>query len=328
MRFIRALLMVALLAPLLAAAQPASTSSGQAYPVRPVRMIVPNAPGSTTDLLGRIVFTRMADPLGRQVVVDNRPGAGGTLGVEMGARATPDGYNLIAVAASQLTMAPHIYRKIPYDALTDFVPVGMYVLAQTALCVNGNLPVKTVRDFIDLAKAKPGSLNQSSAGVGSTSHLGTVMFATLAGIQSNHVPYKGGGPSVLAVAQGETQWSVPPLSAAMPHVKTGRIRCIATGGDKRSSVTPDLPTIAESGVPGFRFYGWNGVIAPRGTPRQAIGTFNRVMNEVLASVEVRKLYFELGEEPAIGTPEDFGTLIREDYERMGKLVKLAGIKPE
>jgi len=328
MRFTRALLMVALLAPLLAAAQPASTSSGQAYPVRPVRMIVPNAPGSTTDLLGRIVFTRMADPLGRQVVVDNRPGAGGTLGVEMGARATPDGYNLIAVAASQLTMAPHIYRKIPYDALTDFVPVGMYVLAQTALCVNGNLPVKTVRDFIDLAKAKPGSLNQSSAGVGSTSHLGTVMFATLAGIQSNHVPYKGGGPSVLAVAQGETQWSVPPLSAAMPHVKTGRIRCIATGGDKRSSVTPDLPTIAESGVPGFRFYGWNGVIAPRGTPRQAIGTFNRVMNEVLASVEVRKLYFELGEEPAIGTPQDFGKLIREDYESMGRLVKLAGIKPE
>lgn len=328
MRFIRALLMVALLAPLLAAAQPASTSSGQAYPVRPVRMIVPNAPGSTTDLLGRIVFTRMADPLGRQVVVDNRPGAGGTLGVEMGARATPDGYNLIAVAASQLTMAPHIYRKIPYDALTDFVPVGMYVLAQTALCVNGNLPVKTVRDFIDLAKAKPGSLNQSSAGVGSTSHLGTVMFATLAGIQSNHVPYKGGGPSVLAVAQGETQWSVPPLSAAMPHVKTGRIRCIATGGDKRSSVTPDLPTIAESGVPGFRFYGWNGVIAPRGTPRQAIGTFNRVMNEVLGSTEVRKLYFELGEEPAIGTPQDFGKLIRDDYESMGRLVKLAGIKPE
>jgi len=317
--------LVLLCVALAAVAMPATA---QQYPVRPVRMIIPNAPGSTTDLLGRIVFTRMADPLGRQVVVDNRPGAGGTLGVEIGARATPDGYNLIAVAASQLTMAPHIYRKLPYDALKDFVPVGMYVLAQTALCVNGNLPVRTVRDFIDLAKAKPGSLNQSSAGVGSTSHLGTVMFATLAGIQSNHVPYKGGGPSVLAVAQGETQWSVPPLSAAMPHVKTGRIRCIATGGDKRSSVTPELPTIAESGVPGFRFYGWNGVIAPRGTPRPVILKFNRVMNEALNSPELRKQYFELGEEPAIGTPEDFGKLIREDYESMGKLVKLAGIKAE
>jgi len=298
------------------------------YPNRPVRMIIPNAPGGTTDLLGRIAFTRMADPLGRQVVVDNRPGAGGTLGMEIASRATPDGYNLVAVAASQLTMAPHIYRKLPYDALKDFVPVGHYVLAQTALCVNGNLPVKTVRDFIDLARAKPGSLNQSSAGVGSTSHLGTVMFATLAGIQSNHVPYKGGGPSVLAVAQGETQWSVPPLSAAMPHVKTGRIRCIATGGDKRSTVTPDLPTIAESGVPGFRFYGWNGVIAPRGTPRPAIGNFNRIMNQVLGSAEARRLYFELGEEPAIGTPEDFGRLIREDFEKMGKLVKSAGIQAE
>ena len=317
--------LVLLCVALAAVAMPATA---QQYPVRPVRMIIPNAPGSTTDLLGRIVFTRMADPLGRQVVVDNRPGAGGTLGVEIGARATPDGYNLIAVAASQLTMAPHIYRKLPYDALKDFVPVGMYVLAQTALCVNGNLPVRTVRDFIDLAKAKPGSLNQSSAGVGSTSHLGTVMFATLAGIQSNHVPYKGGGPSVLAVAQGETQWSVPPLSAAMPHVKTGRIRCIATGGDKRSSVTPELPTIAESGVPGFRFYGWNGVIAPRGTPRPVIGKFNKTMNEVLGTAEVRKLYFDLGEEPAIGTSEDFGKLIREDYESMGRLVKLAGIKAE
>ena len=317
--------LMALCAALAGAAPPAAA---QPYPQRPVRMIVPNAPGSTTDLLGRIVFTRMGEPLGRQVVVDNRPGAGGTLGVEMGARATPDGYNLIAIAASQLTMAPHIYRKLPYDALNDFVPVGLYVLAQTALCVNGNLPVKTVRDFVELARAKPGSLNQSSAGVGSTSHLGTVMFATLAGIQSNHVPYKGGGPSVLAVAMGETQWSVPPLSAAMPHVRTGRIRCLATGGDKRSSVTPELPTIAESGVPGFRFYGWNGVIAPKGTPRPAIGRINKTMNEVLATAEVRKLYFELGEEPVGRSPEAFGQLIREDFETMGKLVKLAGIKPE
>ena len=317
--------LMALCAALAGAAPPAAA---QPYPQRPVRMIVPNAPGSTTDLLGRIVFTRMGEPLGRQVVVDNRPGAGGTLGVEMGARATPDGYNLIAIAASQLTMAPHIYRKLPYDALNDFVPVGLYVLAQTALCVNGNLQVKTVRDFVELARAKPGSLNQSSAGVGSTSHLGTVMFATLAGIQSNHVPYKGGGPSVLAVAMGETQWSVPPLSAAMPHVRTGRIRCLATGGDKRSSVTPELPTIAESGVPGFRFYGWNGVIAPKGTPRPAIVKINRVMNEVLATAEVRKLYFDLCEEPVGRSPEAFGQLIREDFETMGKLVKLAGIKPE
>ena len=298
------------------------------YPNRPIRMILPQSPGSTTDTLGRIVFTRVADRLGRQIVVDNRAGAGGTMGMEISARATPDGYTLTAVAASMLAITPHIYRKLAYDPQRDFIPVGIYVLAQTALCVNAALPVKTVRDLIELSKAKPGGLNMASAGIGSTSHLGGLMFATLAGIEANHVPYKGGGPSVASVAQGESQWTIPPLSAGMPQVRAGRMRCIATGGEKRSSVTPELPTIAESGVPGFRFYGWNGVVAPRGTPRAAVLKFNRSMNEVLGTPEVRKLYHDLGEEPAIGSPEDFGKLIHEDYEKMGKLVKQAGIKPE
>lgn len=300
----------------------------QDYPVRPIRVVVPNAPGSTTDLLGRIVFTRMSERLGRQLVVDNRPGAGGTLGMEIASRAAPDGYTLTGVAASMLTIVPHTYRKLPYDPLRDFVPVGLFVTAQTALCVNANLAAKSVREFVELAKARPGQLNMASAGVGSTSHLGGIMFATLAGITPNHVSYKGGGPSVAAVAQGEAQWTVPPLSAAMPQVRAGRMRCIATGGDRRSPVTPELPTIAESGVAGFRYYGWNGIVAPRGTPRSIITKLDRVMGDVLNAAEVRKLYFELGEEPVRGSPEDFGKLIREDYERMGKLVKLAGIKPE
>ena len=304
----------------------AMPAAAQQYPVRPIRMILPQGPGSTTDLLGRIAFIHTAERLGKQLVVDNRPGAGGTLGMEIASRAAPDGYTLVGVAASMLTIAPHIYRKLSYDPLRDFVPVGYFVLAQTAICVNNNLPARTVRDFVELAKAKPGQL-MGSAGVGSTSHLGGILFATQAGITVNHVPYKGAG-NMAAVAQGEVAFVVAPLSAAMPQVRAGRVRCLATGGDKRSVVTPDLPTIAESGVPGFRFYGWNGVIAPRGTPRPIILKFNRVMNEALNSAEVRKPYFELGEEPAIGTPEDFGKLIREDYERMGKLVKLAGIKPD
>lgn len=307
------------------------TSAGAAessYPVRPIRVVVPNAPGSTTDLLGRIVFTRMSDRLGRQLVVDNRPGAGGTLGMDIASRAIPDGYTVVGVAASMLTIVPHTYRKLPYDPLRDFSAVGLFVTAQTALCVNASLPAKSVREFIDLAKTRSGQLNMASAGVGSTSHLGGIMFATLAGVPANHVPYKGGGPSIASVAQGEAQWTVPPLSAAMPQVRAGRMRCLATGGDRRSSVTPDLPTIAESGVPGFRYYGWNGIVAPRATPRAVTVKLNAVMNEVLGTAEVRKLYQELGEEPAYGTPEDFGKLIREDYERMGKLVKLAGIKPE
>ena len=297
------------------------------YTVRPVRVIIPQGPGATTDLLGRIVFTHLSERLGKNLVVDNRPGAGGTLGMEIASRAKPDGYTVVGVAASMLAITPHIYRKIAYDPLRDFVPVGMFVLAQTALCVNNNLPARTVREFVDLVKAKPAQFLMSSAGIGATSHLGGLLFATLAGIPANHIPYKG-GMSIMAVSLGEVHWTVVPLSAAMPHVKVGRIRCLATGGDKRSIVTPDLPTIAESGVAGYRFYGWNGVIAPRGTPAPIIAKFNRVMNVVLGSAELRKLFFELGEEPAGGTPEDFGRLIREDYEQMGKLVKLAGIKPE
>ena len=297
------------------------------YPVRPVRMIIPQGPGATTDLLGRIVFNHTADRLGRQIVVDNRAGAGGTLGMEIASRAAPDGYTLVGVAASMLAITPHIYRKLAYDPLKDFTPVGMFVLAQTAVCVNSASPAKSVRDFVGIAKAKPGSLNMGSAGVGSTSHLGGLLFTTQAGITANHVPYKGAA-NIAALAQGEVDFVVAPLSAGMPHVRSGRVRCLATGGEKRSPVTPDLPTVAESGVPGFRFYGRNGVIAPRGTPRPVILKFNRVMNEALDSAELRKQYFALGEEPAIGTPEDFGKLIRADYDSMGKLVKLAGIKPE
>ena len=307
---------------------PAFAADAADYPIRPIRMILPQSPGSTTDILGRIVFTRVSERLGRQIVVDNRPGAGGTVGMETAARATPDGYTLTAIAASMLAITPHIYRKLAYDPQKDFIPVGLYVLAQTALCVNAALPVKTVRDLIELSKTRPGGLNMASAGIGSTSHLGGLMFATLAGIEANHIPYKGGGPSVASVALGESQWTIPPLSAGMPQVRAGRMRCIATGGEKRSTVTPELPTIAESGVPGFRFYGWNGVVAPRNTWRPIVLKFNETMNEVLRSAEVRKLYHELGEEPSPGSPEDFGKLIREDYERMGKLVKQAGIKPE
>jgi tripartite-type tricarboxylate transporter receptor subunit TctC len=297
------------------------------YPVRPVRVIIPQGPGATTDLLGRIVFTHTAERLGRQIVVDNRPGAGGTLGMEIASRAAPDGYTLVGVAASMLAITPHIYRKLAYDPQKDFTPVGMFVLAQTAVCVNNGSPAKSVRDFVGIAKTKPGALNMGSAGVGSTSHLGGLFFTTQAGVTVNHVPYKGAA-NMAALAQGEVDFVVAPLSAAMPHVRSGRVRCLATGGDKRSVVTPELPTVAESGVAGFRFYGWNGVIAPRGTPRPVILKLNRVMNEALDSAELRKQYFALGEEPAIGTPEDFGRLIRADYDSMGKLVKLAGIKPE
>ncbi len=305
-----------------------SNAAAQEYPVRPIRMIMANNPGSASDIYGRILFTRMAERMGQQIVVDNRPGAGGTLGVEMTARAAPDGYTLVTVTAAVVTIAPHVYRKIGYDPLKDLAPVSVFIKSETALCVNNNVPARTVREFIDLAKTKGGQLNMASAGIGATSHLGGLMFASAVGIEANHIPYKGGGASVLALAQGEAQWALGPFGAYIAQVKTGRVRCLATGGDKRSAVAPELPTITESGVPGFHYFGWNGVVAPRGVARSTIELLNRRMKEQLATPEIRQAYLAQGEEPAYTTVDEFARLIRDDYVEMGKMVKLAGIKPE
>jgi tripartite-type tricarboxylate transporter receptor subunit TctC len=305
----------------------ATAHAAEQYPSRPIRMILPQAPGSTTDTVGRIVFIATGERLGQQIVVDNRPGAGGTIGMETASRAAPDGYTLVGVAASMLAIAPHVYRKIGYDPLNDFSPIGVFILSQIAVCVHAKFPVRTVQELVKLAREKPGQINMASAGMGSTSHLGGILFTTQAGISANHIPYKGGA-SIAALAQGESDFTVAPLSASMTQVNAGRIRCLATGGDKRTTVLPDVPTVAESGVPDFRLYGWNGVVAPRGTPRAIIATFNKAMNEALAAPEMRKRYLVLGEEPSWSTPEEFGKLIRTDYEQMGKLVKSAGIRPE
>ena len=303
-------------------------ASAQEFPARPIRMIMANNPGSASDIYGRILFTRMAERMGQQIVVDNRPGAGGVIGVEMAARAPADGYTLVTVTAAVVTIAPHVYRKIGYDPLKDLVPVSVFIKSETALCVNYSVPVKTVREFIDLARAKPGALNMASAGIGATSHLGGLMFASAVGIEANHVPYKGGGASVLALAQGEAQWALGPFGAYIAQVKTGRVRCIATAGDKRSAVAPELPTLIESGVPNFRYYGWNGVVAPRGVPQTVIDTLNQRMKEQLATPEIRQAYLAQGEEPAYSTVEEFRKLIADDFVQMGRMVKLAGIKPE
>ena len=300
----------------------------QEYPSHPIRMIMANNPGSASDIYGRILFTRMAERMGQQIVVDNRPGAGGVIGVEMAARAAPDGYTLVTVTAAVVTIAPHVYRKIGYDPLKDLAPISVFIKSETALCVHTSVPVKNVREFIDLAKAKSGQLNMASAGIGATSHLGGLMFATMAGIVANHIPYKGGGASVMALAQGEAQWALGPFGAYLAQVKTGRIRCVATAGEKRSAVAPELPTIAESGLPGFHYFGWNGVMGPAGMPRPVVNKLNGLMKDLLGTPEIRQAYLAQGEEPAYSTVEEFTRLIRADYAQMGKMVKLAGLKPE
>ncbi len=313
------------------AADTAATGAGQAYPSRPIRMVISNGPGSAGDILGRIAFLRAADHLGQAIVVDNRPGAGGTIGVEIVARAAPDGYTLLATSFATLSVAPHTYKSVPYHPVNDFAPVSLFAITQAGLCVNAALPVKSARELIDLARARQGKLLMASAGIGSTSHLAGLMFATAAGIESTHVPYKGGGPSATAIGAGEAHWTLGPLAAYVPPWKAGRARCVAVSGDKRSAIFPELPTIAESGVPGFKFLGWNGVLAPggtRATPRPVIDRIHSALVQALKAPETRQLYAAQGEEPAWTTPEEYAKIVREDFERYGKVVKQAGVKAD
>ncbi len=303
-----------------------AAAQAQTYPNRPIRMVLSNGPGSAGDILGRIAFMRAAETLGQQIVVDNRPGAGGTIGVEIVARAAPDGYTLLATSFATHSVAPHTYKSVPYHPVNDFAAISLFAITQAGLCVNSGLPVKSTRELIDLARARQGKLIMGSAGIGSTSHLAGLMFATAAGIESIHVPYKGGGPSAASLAAGESNWTLGPLAAYVAPWKGGRARCIAVSGEKRSAIFPELPTIAESGVPGFKFLGWNGVMAPRGTSRAIIDRLNSVLVQALKMPETRQLYAAQGEEPAWTTPEEYAKIIREDYERYGKVVKQAGVK--
>jgi tripartite-type tricarboxylate transporter receptor subunit TctC len=302
-----------------------SAPAADSYPSRPIRMVISNGPGSAGDILGRIAFMRAASVLGQQIVVDNRPGAGGTIGVEIVARATPDGYTLLATSFATHSVSPHTYKRVPYHPVNDFAPISLFAVTQAGLCVNAALPVKSTRELIELARARPGKLLMASAGVGSTSHLAGFMFAAAAGIETTHVPYKGGGPSAAAIGSGEANWTLGPLAAYFPHWKAGRARCVAVSGEKRSALFPELPTIGET-VPGFKFVGWNGVMAPKGAPRAIISRLNGALVNGLQAEETRKLYAAQGEEPAWSTPEAYAALIRDDYERYGRVVRQAGLR--
>lgn len=299
--------------------------AAEVYPNRPIRMVLSNGPGSAGDILGRIAFTRTAEVLGQQIVIDNRPGAGGTIGVEIVARAAPDGYTLLATSFATHSVAPHTYKSVPYHPINDFAPISLFAITQAGLCVNAALPVKSTRELIDLARAQPKKLLMASAGIGSTSHLAGLMFSSAAGIESTHVPYKGGGPSAAAIGTGEANWTLGPLAAYFPHWKAGRARCIAVSGEKRAAIFPDLPTIGET-VPGFKFLGWNGVMAPKGTSRAIIERVNSAMVQALKLPQTREQYATQGEEPAWTTPEEYAKIIREDFERYGRVVKQAGVR--
>lgn len=312
-----------------AIAQTHAQTHAQTYPVRPVRVIVAQSAGSALDTIGRIVTNKLTEVTGQQFVVDNRGGAAGTIGAELAARATPDGYTILLGASSSLIVSRYTYRKLGFDAYNDFQPVSLIVNADAVMAVHPSLPVKSVKDLIALAKAQPGKLNMSSAGIGSSSHLAGLMFTAMSGINTVHVPYKGGGPMAAAVVANESQWLIAPVAAIAGHIRAGRLRGIAVSGKTRSAQLPDLPPIAEGGVPDYAFFSWNGIFVPKAVPRTIVDSLHATLQKVLAMPDVKEQYGHQGAVPlGSESPAAFGQFFRNDSDRLEKLIKLAGIKPE
>lgn len=305
-------------------AQPAGNVVG-AYPAKPVRVVIPWPPGGSNDVVGRIVTQKMGESMGQQFVVDNRPGASGAIGAEPVAKAPPDGYTIMVHSTTHLGNQ-HLYKKLTYDVVRDFAPVGTLAAQPGALAIHPSLPVKSVKEFIALAKARPGQINYSSSGNGSAPHLSMALLTSMTGIDLVHVPYKGGAPQVTALVGGESQASLATVSTVIAHVKSGRLRALGVSSAKRSAVLPDIPTIAEAGVPGYEMSPWIGIYAPANTPRAIIDRLNAEANKALRHPDVAQSLTNQVLDPMPGTVEEFAQRIRVDFEKYGKLIKAAGVK--
>lgn len=320
----------ACLAVALAAGLPALsvTALAQApYPNRPIRFIVPYPPGGGTDFTAREIGSRISEALGQSVVIDNRPGAGATLGHGLAAKAAPDGYTILLGTTGGVVSGPALGVKIAYDPVTDFAPVGFLVHVPYTLITSGGLAAGNVRELIDLARASPGKLNFGSPGTGTPNHLGGVLLMGMTGINMVHIPYKGGGPLItdLIAGQMHVAFSSPPQ--ALPHVRTGRIKMLGVGHPTRVKSVPDVPAIAET-VPGFTNTGWWGVLAPAGTPKEIVQLLNATVNKALALPEIEQKFLIHGVEAAPSTPEEFRDFIRADQQRWNKVIKEAKISVE
>jgi tripartite-type tricarboxylate transporter receptor subunit TctC len=307
-----------------ASAQDPSTSSGRAYPSRPIRMIVPYPPGGSTDPTGRAFAAWLSDALGQQVVVDNRPGAGATIGHGLGAKATPDGYTILLGTSGGLAVNPAFGSKLPYDPVRDFAPIGLGVYVPFLLVVYPGLPAASLKEFIALSKAQPGGINFASVGVGTPNHLGAELLKVMAGFQFLHVPYKGGGPAVVDLIAGRAQALFGGIPYTGPQVKAGRLRVIAIGHPTRVSGWPEVPAIAET-LPGFSNTTWFGLLAPAGTPVAVINRLNAEMTRAVANPRFVEQLTALGLEPASSSPAEFHNLIRTELKRWSKVIKDAGI---
>ncbi|HUG59049.1 MAG TPA: tripartite tricarboxylate transporter substrate binding protein [Candidimonas sp.] len=305
----------------------AATASAESYPTQPIRLIVPFGAGGTTTILARMMADKLAQGLGQPFIVDNRPGAGGNIAFELVARAKPDGYTLL-MGPIGLAINPAIYPSLPFDPLKDFDPISLYGGVANILVVNSSLPIHSVKELIDYAKKNPGQLSQGSSGNGSSSHLAGEMLKSRAGIDFMHVPYKGGAQAMQDVLAGQVSMLFDQVPAVLPHVKSGKVRALGVTTTTRSSGAPDIPTIAESGLPGYDVNVWFGFLAPHGTPKAVISKINAEMTKVLNDAEFRQKMVSMGVDPMPSTPEKFSEFLREQTEVWSKVVKDSGAKLE
>ena len=300
-------------------------SAAEAYPDKPIRLIVPQPPGGTSDILARVLALKLAENLRQQIIIDNRAGASGTIGTDLAAKSPPDGYTLVLVYTTHAT-TPGIYGKLPYDPVADFAPITLAAAAPLLLVVHPKIPVTSVKELIAYAKTRPGELNFCSAGNGSGSHLAGELFNTMTGVKLTHIPYKGSGLAITELIGGQVQLMFAGIVPIDPHVKSGRVRSIAVSSAKRSVAIPQVPTIAESGLPGFEVVGWYGVLAPARTPHPIVARLHNEFVKILQTQDIRDRLLSEGAEPVGNTPAEFTAFIKTDIGRWAKVIKAAGAK--
>lgn len=308
------------------AAATAVPALAQNYPSKPIRFIVPFAPGGNTDVQARLIGQKLTSAMGQQVIIDNRAGAGGTIGVDMAAKALPDGHTIVLASFGNILVGPSLYKSLPYDPVKDFAPVILVSEPAGMIVVHPSVPVKNFQEFIEHAKKNPGKLNYASAGNGTWNHLFAEQLKSVAGIQMAHVPYKGAGPAMNDVVGGHVPVMFAPFPSARTHLTANRLRGLAVTGAKRSALFPEVPTVSEAGLANYTAASWFGILAPAGTPKAVVARLNKEVNAAFTAPEVRAAYAAEGIDPAGGTPEDIARSIRDGMAKWGKLVKDLGLK--
>jgi tripartite-type tricarboxylate transporter receptor subunit TctC len=296
------------------------------YPARPIRLIIPFPPGGSTDILGRFLAQKMTERLGQNTIADNRPGADGIIGTDVVARAAPDGLTLLIISTSY-TMNPAIH-KLPYDPVKSFAPVSRIAGGANVIAVNPSLPANSIKQLVALAKSRPGHVRYASSGVGGFNHFGGELFNTLAGVKMTHIPYKGGGPAMLDVMTGQVEVSVGTLIQTLPHIRSGKLKALGVGSLKRAAILPDVPSVAEAGIPGYDVTVWWGILAPAGVPEGIVTKLNGTIAEILREPEMAKRLAAEAAEPIIEAPVAFSKVIANDIQKWARIAKQAGIRAE